>query len=118
MNRMIWLRLPWLFNRRVGLALSKGLLKGLLVGIALAAILAGLRLGRIEDWQRWMADYAGLFLVWRLFLYAVIVWGGFCLCRRLRQYERSPEARQRWRYMKVAVVISLVLLEASQRLRG
>ncbi|GHU37822.1 hypothetical protein AGMMS50256_36270 [Betaproteobacteria bacterium] len=100
-------RLSWLFNRRVGLAL----LKGLLVGIVLAAILAGLRLGSVEDWQRWMSDYAGVFLIWRLLLYVFIAWAWFCLRRCLRQYER-------WRYMEIAVVISFALLEASQGLRG
>ncbi|GHU20125.1 hypothetical protein FACS189475_08500 [Betaproteobacteria bacterium] len=97
-------RLSWFFNR-VGLAL----LKGLLVGIAVAMIIGGLRLGSVEDWQHWMSDYAGVFLIWRLLLYVFIAWGWFCLRHRLRQYER-------WRYMEIAVVISFVLLEASQRM--
>jgi sulfite exporter TauE/SafE len=106
--------LSWLFNRRVVLALSKGML----VGVVLAAIMASLRVGSVEDWQRWMTEYAGVFLVWRLLLYVFIARSWFCLRRRLRQYERLPEAHQRWRCMEIAVVISIVLLEASQLLRG
>ena len=113
MSWLFRLPLPWLFNRRVGLAL----LKGLLAGLAVAMIIACLRLGSVEDWQRWMSGHAGLFLVWRLLLYAFIAWSWFCLRHRLRQYEPSPEAHQRWRRAEIAVVVSIVLLEVSQGLR-
>jgi hypothetical protein len=101
-------RLSWLFNRRVGLALFKGLLAGL----AVAMIIGGLRLGSVEDWQHWMSDYAAVFLIWRLLLYILITWAWFCLRRRLRQYH------QRWRYMEIAVVTAIALLEVSQGLQS
>jgi hypothetical protein len=100
----------WLFNRCLGLAL----LKGFLLGLAVTMILAGLRRASIADWQGFLDEYAGLFLVWRLALYGVIVWGWL----RLRQrYEPAPESRQRWLRTEIAVVGTFVLLEVGQLLQ-
>ena len=82
----------WIINRRLGLALWKGFL----VGLAVAMTLAGLRHARIADWQGFLHEYAGLFLVWRLALYGVIVWGWLRVCRlRQSEFESAPEARKR-----------------------
>lgn len=96
------------FNRRLALAL----LKGFLIGLALTILLAGLLHGSLTDWRRVLAEHAGLFLAWRMLLYAVIV-RGWLSVRRLRQYEPSPEARGRWRRTEIAVLTTFVLLEAN-----
>jgi hypothetical protein len=110
MNRLPEWHWPRSFNRRLGLAL----LKGLLLGLALGMILTGLRSANVGDWQDFLAEHAGLFLAWRFLLYGVIVWGWLRVCR-LRQHE--PEARGRGWRTEIAVVSTFVLLEVSQLLQ-
>ena len=102
-----------IFNRRLGLAL----LKGVLLGLAVAMILAGLRMSHVGDWRHFIAEHAGLFLVWRLALYGLIAWGGWRVCLRPSKFESSPEFRQRWRRIGIAVIGTIALLEASQLLQ-
>lgn len=105
-------RLRWLFNRRVGLTLLWAL--GLLV-VAIAANVVGIRMaGSIEGWQQWMREHAGLFLVWRLLLYAGTAWGWLWMRRRLRARESDSTTRQRLLRVEIAAVLALVALEASQ----
>ena len=103
-----------IFNRRLGLAL----LKGVLLGLAVAMILAGLRNASIADWRGFVAEHAGLFLVWRLALYGLIAWGGWQVRLRQAKFDSSPEFRQRWRRIGIAVLGTITLLEASQLLQG
>ncbi len=64
MSRLAWLRLPWLFNRRVGVALLWTLL---VVAAAVAVNIAGIHVvGGVEGWQHWLQAHAGHFFVWRL----------------------------------------------------
>jgi hypothetical protein len=104
----------WLINRRLG----RALLKGFLVGLAVTMILAGLRHIPVKDWQGFLDEHAGLFFVWRLALYGVIVWGWRRL-RHLRQseFESAPESRQRWRRTEIAVVGTVILLEVGHLLQ-
>ena len=102
-----------IFNRRLGLAL----LKGVLLGLAVAMILDSLHNASIEDWQGFVAEHAGLFLVWRLALYGLIAWGGWRVRLRPSKFESSPEFRQRWRRIGIAVIGTIALLEASQLLQ-
>lgn len=45
-----------------------------LVVLAFVVTFAGIHLlGGIENWQQWLDDHAGHFLVWRLCLYAAIL---------------------------------------------
>ena len=49
MSRLAWLRLPWLFNRRIGVALLWTLL---VVAAAVAVNIAGIHVvGGVEGWQ-------------------------------------------------------------------
>ena len=57
MSRLAWLRLPWLFNRRVGVALLWTLL---VVAAAVAVNIAGIHVvGGVEGWQHWLQAHAG-----------------------------------------------------------
>ena len=104
-------RRPWLFNRRVGLAL---LWTALLLIAAVAINAAGIRMaGSINGWQRWMDAHAGVFLVWRLLLYGVTVWGWLWMRRRLRVREPDGVAGQRLLRVEIAAVVAVVALEAS-----
>ncbi|MDR0577985.1 MAG: hypothetical protein LBI87_10740 [Candidatus Accumulibacter sp.] len=105
---------PWGGSRRLSLVL----LKGLLVGLTVAALLSVLRFENVEDWQRWLTEYAGLFLVWRLLLYALIVWGWIGIRRRLMVWDgdETETRRRRWR-VEIASVLVVVLLEVSQWLQ-
>ncbi|AMR77728.1 MULTISPECIES: hypothetical protein [Betaproteobacteria] len=106
-----WWRLRWLFNRRVGLAL---LWTVPLLIAAVAVNMLGIRIaGGIEGWQRWMDAHAGVFLVWRLLLYGVTVWGWLWMRRRLRVREPDAVAGQRLLRVEIAAVVAVVALEAS-----
>ncbi|MDR2452470.1 MAG: hypothetical protein LBE85_12060 [Candidatus Accumulibacter sp.] len=114
MNRRFQWHWPRFFPRRLGLAL----LKGFLLGLALGMILTGLRLFHTEDVRRFLDEYTGFFLAWRLLLYGLIAWGGWRVLRLQRSELRAaPELRQRWRRIAIAVLGTIALLEVSQLLQ-
>ena len=116
MSRLVWLRLPWLFNRRVGVALLWTLL---VVAAAVAVNIAGIQLGGgVEGWQHWLQAHAGHFFVWRLCLYGATAYGWWWMRRRLREREPLAETHQRRLRAGIAAVATLVLLEGSQLLRN
>jgi hypothetical protein len=115
MSRLAWLRLPWLLNRRVGIALLWTLL---VVGIATVVNIAGIHVvGGVDGWEHWLRTHAGYFFIWRLFLYAATVYGWWWMRKRLRRREPSVEAHQRLRRTEIAAVIAVALLEGSQLLQ-
>lgn len=115
MNPLVWLRLPWLFNCRVGVALLWALL---VVGIAIMVNLAGIHvIGGVDGWEHWLRAHEWHFFAWRLCLYAATACGWWWMRGRLRQRESSDEAHQRLRRTEIAAVAALVLLESSQWLR-
>ncbi|MCK6410345.1 MAG: hypothetical protein L6Q70_14285 [Thauera sp.] len=104
-------RRPWLFNRRVGRAL---LWTVLLLIAAVAINAAGIRMAdSIDDWQRWMDAHTGVFLVWRLLLYGVTVWGWLWMRRRLRAREPDRVAGKRLLRVEMAAIVAVLVLEAS-----
>ena len=106
MSRLAWLRIPWLFNRRVGVALLWTLL---VVAVAAVVNIAGIQVvGGVEGWQHWLQAHAGHFFVWRLCLYGATAYGW---------REPSRETHQRLLRTETAAVIAVVALEASQLLR-
>jgi hypothetical protein len=70
--------------------------------------------GGIDGWRQWMDAHAGWFLVWRLLLYAVTVYGWLWMRRRLHAREPEGGARQRLLRVEVAAVLAVVALEVSQ----
>src|SRR3546814_15475744 len=89
MSRLAWLRLPWLFNRRVGVALLWTLL---VVAAAVAVNIAGIHVvGGVEGWQHWLQAHAGHFFVWRLCLYGATAYGWWWMRRRLLRGEPARE---------------------------
>ena len=115
MSRLVWLRLPWLFNRRVGVAL---LWTSLVVAAAVAVNIAGIHVvGGVEGWQHRLQAHACHFFVWRLCLYGATAYGWWWMRRRLLRREPSRETHQRLLRTEVAAVIAVVALEASQLLR-
>lgn len=115
MSRLAWLRPPWLFNRRVGVALLWTLL---VVAAAVAVNIAGIHVvGSIEGWQHWLQVHAGHLFAWRLCLYGATAYGWWWMRRRLLRREPSRETHQRLLRTETAAVIAVVALEASQLLR-
>lgn len=111
-----WLRLRWLFNRRNARVLLWAVA---LMGLAVAANVAGIYLvGSLPGWERWLMASAGYFLVWRLFLYAVTVYGWLWMRRRLLAREPTREARHRLIRTEIAGGIAIVALEASLLLQA
>ena len=115
MSWVTWRRLPWLFNRRVGMALLCTLL---VVAVAAVANFAGIHVvGGLDDWQHWLQAHAGHFFVWRLCLYGATAYGWWWMRRRLLRRESSRETHQRLLRTEIAAVIAVVALEAGQALR-
>lgn len=115
MSRMTWRRLPWLFNRRVGVALLCTLL---VVAVAAEVNIAGIHMiGGVEGWQHWLQAHAGHFLVWRLCLYGATAYCWWWMRRRLLRRESSRETHRRLLRTEIAAVIAVVSLEAGQALR-
>ncbi|MEL7551420.1 hypothetical protein AAGV37_16200 [Pseudomonas protegens] len=115
-----WLRLRWLFNRR----LAKSLLWAMvIVAAAVSANIAGIYLvGSVAGWQQWLADAAGYFLVWRLCLYGATAYGWVWMRRRLLAREdpngKNMQARRRLIRSEIAGVVAIVALEASLLMQG
>lgn len=106
-----WLRPRWLFNRRVAGVLMWAVL---LLAAAVAANVVGIHfLGSIIGWERWLADAAGYFLVWRLCLYGATAYGWLWMRRRLLARESDMEARRRLVRAEIAGVMAIVALEVS-----
>lgn len=111
-----WLRMRWLFNRRVGYAL---LWTVLLLVVAIAINVIGICvLGSIQNWERWINEHTGYFLAWRLLLYAVIAWGWRWMHKRVLAREPGPESRTRLIRVEIAGVAALAVLEGSLLLQS
>jgi len=108
---MNWLRLGWLFNRRVARALLWTLL---CLVLAVAANVAGIYLiGSVDGWQQSMAQASGYFFVWRLCLYAATVYGWLWMRRRLLAREPDAQARRRLIRTEIAGATAIAALEIS-----
>ncbi|AIL62246.1 hypothetical protein [Pseudomonas alkylphenolica] len=106
-----WLRPRWLLNSHVARALLWTLL---LVALAVAANISGLYLvGSIAGWERWLANAAGYFLLWRLCLYGATVYGWVWMRRRLLARESDASTQRRLLRTEIAGVIAIIALEAS-----
>lgn len=111
-----WLRMRWLFNRRVGFAFLWTIL---LLVVAITINLIGIRvLGSIEGWERWMDDYTGYFMAWRLLLYAGLAWGWLWMRKRVLAREPGTESHQRLIRVEIAGVVALAVLEGSLLLQS
>ncbi|MQT88065.1 hypothetical protein DYL61_16675 [Pseudomonas nabeulensis] len=107
----VLLQLQWLFNLRVARALLWTLL---CVVLAIAANVVGIYfVGSIAGWERWLADAASYFMLWRLCLYGATGYGWIWMRRRLLAREPGTEARRRVIRAEVAGCIAIVALEAS-----
>ena len=116
MTSRAWLPPARLLGRRVGIVLLWVLL---VASIAVGVNVVGLHVvGSIDGWERWLREHSAHFLVWRLLVYAATTYGWWWMRRRLREREPSPEAHQRLQRVEIAAVVTLVLLEGSQLLRG
>lgn len=115
MSRLTWLRLPWLFNRRVGVILLWTLL---VFGVAFAMTLIGIRtIGSIQGWQNWLRAQAGYFFVWRVGVYGVTAYFGWQTHRHLRQRQSNAADYQPLRLIGVGAVITVLVTESSQWLQ-
>ena len=101
--------------RRTCGCLTGCLLAGLLlVGVAFFINAMGLRLaGGLEEWAQWIKRYAWAFLLWRLFLYAILVLGWWWIRVRCLLRDPTPAARRALRRTGFAAVLALILLEIS-----
>lgn len=82
--------------------------------ISLLTNLVGIRLaGGVAGWQHWLSAHSGVFLGWRVLLYAGTAWGWLWMRRRLRAREPGGAAVGRLLRVEIAAVLVLLALEAS-----
>lgn len=109
-----WLRPRWLFNRLMAKALLWAVLLLAAAVAAVAANIAGIHsLGSVVDWERWLAEASGYFLLWRLCLYGATGYGWIWMRRRLLMRETGTEAKHRIMRAEIAGVAGIVALEVS-----
>ena len=73
-------------------------------------------LGDMQSWRDWVRDHALGLLLWRLGLYAALIYGW--LRMRTRLLLRGAQIRPRLRRTEVAGIAALMLLEISNILSG
>ncbi len=109
-----WLR--WLFNWRTARTL---LWTVLLLVVTVAANVAGIYLmGSIADWEQWLAEASGFFLLWRLCLYGATAYGWVWMRGRLLARQSDAHTRRRLRRTEIAGGLALVALECSLLLQS
>lgn len=84
--------------------------------VILINVLAIQLLGDAQAWSNWLRNHALGLLLWRLGLYAALIYGWWRM--RTRLLRRAPETSPRLRRAEVASIAALVLLEASNTLSG
>ena len=83
--------------------------------LLIAAVMINV-LGDMQSWHDWVRDHALGLLLWRLGLYAALIYGW--LRMRTRLLLRAQETRPRLRRTEVAGIAALMLLEVSNLLSG
>ena len=98
--------------------LGRGLLWifSLVVVAILINLLAIRLLGDAQGWSHWLRDHALGLLLWRMGLYAALIYGWWRMRTRLLRHEPGPT--QRLRRAEAAGIAALVLLEVSNGLFG
>ena len=89
---------------------------GLVIAAILINVLAIRLLGDGQVWSNWLRDHTLGLLLWRLCLYAALIYGWRWM--RARLLQREPDATTRLRCAECAGVAALVLLEVSNALSG
>ena len=86
----------------------------LILGIALGVNLAGITVvGNLSGWSQWLDAHATHFLIWRLSLYSVTIYGWLRMRRRLCRDAENQTARRRLVRAEIGAVAAIALLEAS-----
>ncbi|MAC35357.1 hypothetical protein [Parahaliea mediterranea] len=86
----------------------------LILGIAMGVNLAGITvLGNLSGWSQWLDAHASHFLIWRLGLYSLTIYGWLRMRRRLYRDAENRAARQRLVRAEIGAVAAITLLEAS-----
>ena len=98
---------------RIGRSLVTALAMLLAMTIVMIVVHAvGIRIvGGVAAWQRWLHLHVWMFRLWRLALYVAILRGWWWMHTRVRQRDRSPDARRRLMRAEIAAVLAIVLTE-------
>jgi len=105
---MQFFKFKWLINKKVGVLLLCTLI---IIGSIVINMLGIQYFGSIEHWDSWLKQHTGLFLFWRIVLYAGTVAGWFWMRKRLLQ--REPQAKTCLIRAEICAVAALLLMEIS-----
>lgn len=114
------LKIHWLFNRSIALFLVSVLV---LMSVAFFINMIGIHVtGTIDNWRNYLSQNAPYFLMWRLVLYSLMIFGWLWVKKRLiaREYSQDEQSttvlKQRLLRIELATAIAFVMLEVSNGL--
>lgn len=84
---------------------------GLLINLLASAVL-----GDFITWHNWLREHANGLLVWRLSLYATLIYAWWRMRNRLLQ--REPQVASRLQRTEAAAIVALTLLEVANAVAG
>ncbi|MGL4667647.1 MAG: hypothetical protein ACRCWR_06930 [Saezia sp.] len=120
MRLLRFFHLRWLLNKRVVKQVAWGLLWIILVILVSVGVsIAGVHLaGDIAKWGDFLKQYASVFLLWRVFLYAGLVYGWLWMRKRVIAREAShgcdeTQAKRRLLVCEVCTAMAILVMEVS-----
>ncbi len=84
---------------------------GLLINLIASAVL-----GDVITWHNWVCEHANGLFLWRLSLYATLIYAWWRMRNRLLQ--REPQVAGRLQRTEAAAIVALTLLEAANTVAG
>lgn len=114
MKLLRFFHLHWLLDKRVLKQFLRGLLWVLLViVVALGVCIAGVQVtGDIEQWESWLTKYAPVFLLWRLALYAGLIYGWLWMRKRVIAREQG-QVKRRLLVSEFCALAVLIVMEVT-----
>lgn len=119
MRILQFFRLGWLFNKQVAWGLFWLIL---MILIALGVCMVGVRIaGDIEQWENWLIRYALVFLLWRMVLYAGLIYGWVWMRKRVIAREAGngsdqTQIKRRLLVCEVCAIVVMLMMEVSNAL--
>lgn len=79
-------------------------------------LIAGAVLGDFVTWHNWVREHANGLFLWRLSLYATLIYAWWRMRNRLLQ--REPQVANRLQRTEAAAIVALTMLEVANAVAG